>query len=1310
MRRLRPLIAIVAAALMVVTGSVVPASAVETPGGGTSDGSGSPTWDPSNGWTRDGVAVDGPANGEGFDLEIAATPDPVNEGETTTVTFTVTNHDEFVAEGAEELLVAVSWVPEEFAPVLDPPNDARWATLATGGANYRFDAVGPHGPGAVCVLDGMGPAATAPTKSCTVQFRHLGGEPSASRFSARIVTWADHQIVEGPDILQPLSTPADALTSTFVDVAVSDGPDDGEHFDISIEAEPTTVSRAETFEVTITVRNYDVEPAGGADALLVSLLWPDGSVVPVEDPAGPNAWRHASDGSFDERWPEASGDQCLIEGVDEPGESAVGRCTATLQQWTMPPGETVLTARIDAWAQVGDYGGEPFLEYIGIGGEYRSSATTAVPAGPSDPPDDGEGFDVSITHTPDPLRWGHRFELRVTVTNHDVPLPDADPYEDEPFLVPVRLDWDSAAFRLPLEPGYVDGCDFWDDSELDESVLPGTGGFDRCYLVGLDAPGSSVSFTVPFRVSGPRPATSDLEFTATVDHWAWYWGDGYDFAPVNPAIATHAIPVASPFELRVEQYEFLDLGAVGAVTPVLARYTVFSSEAQLRGIDDAELVVRLGWPEGMTLGGAPPAGCVAVVPRSLDCTIDDANELGANPEAPNDDEWQLLVEEWDLNLTLPAAQSQRELLSAFTIDFVSGWTYTEPIITIASDPASARPLGGFGRSVAGHAPAVLPLASPTPPGGVTMTADWADSASTPFAILDRVFPTETIASVSNAVPGGDDVEVTFRVTHSPEVTTVLPGVEVAVALDWPDILVPTGDPAECDEFVAQICTITGLDEPGSSVDISMTFEVPETAWGFGRFAISGDGVMIVESNSDGDIEHDYPPSWVEDSDAPITVLANVFETQVTLDRDRTWPDGSDVLVTVRVQWSKALPQDIPPTRVFVGLEFDWPDAVADLVDPPGIVGCDPLDDGICYLQDWFGPGDAREVTFRLDPVAVGALEVAAMPAAIGVGVPNDASELPIEWLGGDEASATVVDAQFDVDLVLDRNPIYHGGLPMRAKATLTRGPATDGGAGYDPTLPNTEVEFAFTWPTTSPPGQPTTHLTLSGAENCPGFAVDTCVKTGFDAVGATTDTTLVFTPPPAGAAHDPHPGQVSVAVERASFDVTRYTLPPLPVGPDPEECGSNPACCEWGTLECPVDPLPEPASSIERADAPTGWLGDDTEPYNLLQPVAWFTPAVANPGDVVTMFGRYFPPGETLNAEWELRHAQATVTAFPGPVVGGALGSEFRRDVVVFRRALQGPRWVQISSAAGTFGTFESAPILISPRNSTGPDLVGRGG
>lgn len=1089
---------------------------------------------------------------------------------------------------------------------------------------------------------------------------------------------------------------------------VVDPPDNDERFDVSIEAVPATASIADLVVVTITVENWGVTPAtDDLDQLGVQLDWNPEVLRPVSVD-GPNQWWHEWNGRFDQTWPDDPGDVCFIAGMDAPDPVATGTCTATFQQRRLGPGQsTQLEASIDSWAALNEEEEEEtWVDWEPVSLSDETSSTTTVTGGPADPPADGAGFDVAIAHTPEVLRWGHAFELAVTVTNVDVVPPDVDPYAGLPLMVVVRLDWEFDAQRLPADPDTEDGCGFWTDAYLAEDPVDGMD-FDFCYLEGLTEPGSTVTFTVPFRVGGPQPATSGLAFAATVDQWSYYAGERYVSLPINPATAVESIPVAPLYELTVENFDFLGIGAVGSPDPVLGRYTVYSSEAQLRGFDDAELVVRLAWPAGLALSGAPPGGCVSSGEQSLDCTIDDANVLPGETESPADDEVQRYLATWDLLFDLPATQAERELLDAFTIGFVSGWAQTLPIISLAA------------------------AASDPPEYSVEMDSTWTDSDSVPFATLDRVFPTETTTSTQFPVPGGDAVEVVFRVTHSPEVTTVLPGVEVSVRLDWPSFLEPAGDPAGCADYTAGVCLITGLDAPGAFVDLTMSFEVPADAVGSGSFSISGESVVIREENSDGEIVHAYPADWVVPSSARVVVFSDVFVTQVTIDRDPTWVGGDDLVATVRVQWKKEL-AFLERRGVVVGIALDWGAGAGGrvaLVGPPGVEGCDEYADGVCTLEDWQGVGDVHEVTIRLRPIEVGNVQVSAegaflvvptvSPSLSAAAVPSGI-ELPPTWITGDADQSRVVDARFDVDLALDHDPGYRGGHPLNTTTTLTRSPATDGGEGYDPTLGDTTVRLAWTWPG---------FLSSGTVVGCPGFAVQSCTLPGFDAVGATAQVGIQFPmPAPDAAQTAPISGPLTVDVASVSFDVVTRVLPPVPVLPEPEPTDSaepsavvgDPVACDPDVYDlcctppydtdCVADPLPEPVEETERTEAPAAWLGGDEASFTLLQPMAWFVPAVANPGDVVTLFTRYFPPGEAPGADWRLDHAQATPTTLPTSFVGGAIGSTDRREIVVLRRALPGTRFVEFSSPVGTFGTFPSRGILIAPRSSVAPNLVGRGG
>ncbi|MRG59578.1 hypothetical protein GE115_06795 [Agromyces sp. CFH 90414] len=937
--------------------------------------------------------------------------------------------------------------------------------------------------------------------------------------------------------------------------------------------------------------------------------------------------------------------------------------------------------------------------------------------GTQDGPDDGRGFDLSVSLNPQAGPAGGSFTATITVRN----MTATAPANASLLGVEVKSTYASAK-REPAS-----SCPEWVGPPPTYPVrstptTPSSG--DHCLLSGLRDPGGLASFTVTYSTAGIRPPLVS-KIIATVAIWRIGGGDAWVYSglhPLNRATDSADRATGPLYTLSVFGPD-LTIGAPDG-EELAAIYQATTTEAAMTGLntpsDVVGFVLRLSWPDGLIRTGEAPPGCEADGSSSLLCTVDPANRVPTT-EQTWDDEFPRLVMTHRLTFVHPTSQTERERLGAFTLGMHEGWyfDYVPPRIAVAPTPSPPQYRLASAQARTRVIPAAHRAAAPAarPPGLPDLPPEWVGSASSPYAILDRVFPTTTAVDEPYAPPGGEATAV-FTVTHAPDVTTTLPGVRVAIRLDWPSFLEPIADPAGCAEYFDGVCTMVGLDQAGASVEISMSFRIADDAEGTGWLSASSESVVVMFPSEDGVIPISYPDRWIEYSEAPITVIADVFVTQVTLDRDRTWPGGEEVLATVRVQWAKALP-DARQSRVFVSLELGWDEGVAELVEPPGIDGCAPLEERVCTLQDWTGPGEVKEVTFRLDPSAVGRLDVTATPVFIGLGVPRDASELPLEWFAGDEVSATVLDARFDVDLVLDRNPIYHGGLPLRAHATLTRTPATDGGPGYVPTLPNADAELVFEWPDSTPAGQPTTHLTLGSVENCPGFAVDTCVKTGVDAVGATADTTLAFAPPAAGAPHDPLPAAVSVTVERASFDVTTYTLPPLPPPPEDPDCDSDDDaccdpesedCCEPGTPGCPVDPMDEPIVGIERVDVPGAWLGEDAEPYTLLQPVAWFSPAVANPGDVVTVFGRYFPPGETTNVQWELQHAPATPSNFPTSFVAGPLGTDTRRDIVVFRRSLQGSRWAVISSPLGTFGTVDSSPVLITPRSSVGPDLVGRGG
>ncbi|MGX5697696.1 hypothetical protein ACWKWP_15975 [Agromyces soli] len=919
----------------------------------------------------------------------------------------------------------------------------------------------------------------------------------------------------------------------------------------------------------------------------------------------------------------------------------------------------------------------------------EADASAAVPAADI-PPGGGTAdapspyFELSmVSDSPLMAPYG-TVDITFTVTNHGRTAPAAGD------VLLVSVSWDATAIaadslgdsgpqwaqRVSATSGaYVPT---WDDRPR-----PGS----ACVLAGMSST-STTTGSCTMRLRGYDWRLPDeAHVTASILDWAWpttidsstvYVPRGASVDHPSASVGVGALP---SYVLSADARPF---GAASG-PDVIGEFTVETSPAAVAGWTDAQLEVVLRGPDGWTVSDAQVdlPGCTRDG-AALRCTVENANRVPA-PTSETDTTLQTIAS-YDVAFSPPGWSSPKEDFSEFTSS-AEGW-YQVPVIGLAIARSGAVP--------AAAAAIVLP------PGGYEMSEDWFETNPSPFATLAQVFPTTTeVDPALTGVGDGDTIEATFTVTHDEAVTTELPGVAVTFELSWPDFLSPTGDPVGCDEWVAPRCTISGMDDPGIVQDVTMEFEA--TAAGTGRSELTGVDVTL----PDGDGEISFGPSWIGDSFDFARALTDVFLTQVTLDRDATRVEGEPLLATVRVQWAK----EIGPRysrAIFVQFELDWGDRV-ELVDPPGIEGCSELDDRVCTLTEWDQVGEVREITLELDPAKAGEVVVRAIPVFVGFGVPNDASTFPLSWFSGDEASARVIDARFGVGLTLDRNPGYRGGQPLRATATVSRPSAPGVAPADDAPLRSSATTLDFTWPA---------YLTLTAVEGCPTFSGHRCVLTGLDAAGASAAVTLVFTmPAPITGDPDPRTDELTVAVAGASYDVVEASLPDPPPPPDPpgSECeigfaAAADPCCPPGTDACPIPPLPEPVLTTVRTDAPAAWLDDDRASFSLLQPRAWITPAVANPGEVVTLHTQYLPPGEVVASQWRLPQPGQTASMPGVAVVGAPAASPGSTDVLLLRWTLAGPRAVTLSSTVGTFGAITSKPVLVAPRSAMAPGLVGRGG
>jgi hypothetical protein len=143
-------------------------------------------------------------------------------------------------------------------------------------------------------------------------------------------------------------------------------------------------------------------------------------------------------------------------------------------------------------------------------------------------------------------------------------------------------------------------------------------------------------------------------------------------------------------------------------------------------------------------------------------------------------------------------------------------------------------------------------------------------------------------------------------------------------------------------------------------------------------------------------------------------------------------------------------------------------------------------------------------------------------------------------------------------------------------------------------------------------------------------------------------------------------------------------------------------------------PPPPPPVDPAEVELPLEWIGSDFVNVAVIQPKVTVTPLVARPGQVVTAYIENLPEGASITAAWDEPEATTPPAIAPPPAAVAVLQLDVTfkiQSILLMRRTAVGERWLAVSSADGSFGTFfPSRPLLVVPRSTVADELVGRGG
>ena len=653
-----------------------------------------------------------------------------------------------------------------------------------------------------------------------------------------------------------------------------------------------------------------------------------------------------------------------------------------------------------------------------------------------------------------------------------------------------------------------------------------------------------------------------------------------------------------------------------------------------------------------------------------------------------------------------------------------------------------------------------------PPTDCTdMPAEWIGTDAEPFEVYAPLVKTDVTLSSYAGWPGGDDVVATFSVERISGTSGIDLDEGVAeVRLSWPDFLTPVSPPASvCTDFTPDpgsssgVCkaALVGIGPPGPPVEFEMVFAMPPEGAGSaqaGVIAIAGVSLTVPDGDG-GDIVYD--DRFILPSSADFLIDSGAYTVDVVLDRSVSTVGGARLYGEVHVTFDHAVPGDRDAESV--GIAIDWPDFL-DVVDPPGIVGCDEWVGDICYLTQLREVGDEQvvQVWFDMPAVTGGVGEITAAGARLCDGPPTDCTDMPAEWIGTDAEPFEVVDPRIEIDVEVDRDTGWTGGQPITATVTVTRtGSAADVPLGsIAERLPGLVADLKLQWPDFLTP------VTITGCDAV--VVAGDCRISRLDEV-ASRQLSLTFAMPgvedarttPAVASKFPATGEVRV--RGAAFSYLAAPPTPLPAGgpgippiidgpgtadgsgtgvPTLPRCSvlvllaecvilspvvvepavADPAAVEPAVPDPAVvepavpDPaVPDPADpdaveTVVSALRPER-IGSDSARVSVIQPKVTVVPRVARPGEVVTIYVESLPPAAAATTSWSTTMSPVVPLVLP-PEVTFAISRQ-----LIVRRAALGLRDITVHSTDGRFGDFRPAmPLLVVARSTVADELVGRGG
>ncbi|SFR69214.1 hypothetical protein SAMN05428970_0633 [Agromyces sp. CF514] len=1073
----------------------------------------------------------------------------------------------------------------------------------------------------------------------------------------------------------------------------SAAPVDAE-FTVSVSATEATVAPGDAMRITVEVTNAGAVDYGARALVGVSVSWPGSILEPSTSssnaPTGCVAW------GDEESWytedpaavPEASGDVCYTAGAGSPGGTATFELSFV--------GRTGVVARtgqftIRTEALVIEPGGDPpGWDVISESSQHSAFAPVSLAA-----------FRVSVLPQVPFEGVGGHVAVYYLVREVEGAL-DAELQEGA----------DTPDYELDLQLTWPPGFTVVDDAGARENCNGGFSAAGLCTITVSDGTAIFASFMIEFAAPGSIPSKqSDGEFAIAAGPNGWY------YPPFEgPAIAIAPAPAVDTALFRTRGIGS-GSGARGA------------SFAAARGSDVGTAAVPLAAP--LPSGAVPiPVAWVmsdtasfSVARDVFPITVDLDTDVGW-PGSPGVVATYRISHDPDVSLAFDAEVEFRPTWPAFihpsgSPEGCNGWDPVEQtcLLTGLDEPGSsqtvtlrfASPGEEIGEGMIG-AEGVEVRQSFGATENRPLPVEWIVPQAIRYVVDFENFTVDVALDREFGWPAGPDLMVEVTVTYARGMKVSADSPFVGLRLDWTELLGLADPPGVegCDSYVDSVCTITGLEAEGDQRVIRLRFTMPDADVGPATVSATAEFLRNGVPNDYSEL----PTAWVGSDSEDYEVRAPRIDVALDVSPQLSWDGGPIVVAQIQLTADDLLGERIDHYRVRISVD------VPGFLVPVSVDGCLGAAPD-CVVEPVLGGSGAAVVTmrFRVAPDGKGSGQISVTGVEL-IAVASDKAgteyPLPPEWIGADEEPVEAIRPTIGLDLTLDHDPGYTGGEQLVVTTTVTR---ENPGAKLDGLVIGLDFEWAG-------------YLTRTTQTGCATFAGTTCTVKGLDEPGASAVVRLTFAMPPPTLPPNPiqAPRTDDLAVDGVSlsFDPPPAKPLPPPTVPDPDPdpptwppdgcyINADGVCvCENQSQVCPPEPTstptptpgPEPQPEPVDGTLPPSWIGQDREPFTVLQPNLLFSQSVATPGDGIEAFGAFLPPNARITLRWE--GASPTVgTQWPNP----ANPTEGRWSLVVLRWQGVGEQQLVMHSEDGLFADVPTSnALLVVPRSAMGPDLVGRGG